>query len=327
MRDDRSQKREQRSSSGSWFMARGSFPPVTSHQPPSTIRYLLFAICYLLSFSFLLSPLYAERPLAARTLTAHFIDVGQGDCIFIQLPNGKNILIDGGPEDEYFDSGKEVVEPYLNNIGIKSIDTVVISHAHRDHIGGLSHIIKNFPVSFVYDSGYAYPSPIYERLLRLINKRNIKYFVAREGVKIQMDPSVEILVLGPPKRLLWDDPNNNSIILRITYKKISFLFTGDLEGDGEDSLVRIFKYGLESNILKVPHHGSKTSSTDDFIDAVNPEVAIIQVGRFNRFRHPHPSVVKRLKDFGCELYRNDADGTIVVRTDGESYKVEKLGFK
>ncbi len=105
------------------------------------------------------------------------------------------------------------------------------------------------------------------------------------------------------------------------------MFTGDIEADAEDSLLRIFKYGLESNILKVPHHGSKSSSIDDFVDAVNPEVVIIQCGRNNRFRHPHPSVIRRYKDFGSEIYRNDIDGTIVVTTDGKTYKIEKLGFK
>lgn len=263
----------------------------------------------------------------AADLIAHFIDVGQGDCIFLQLPNGKNLLIDGGPEDEYFDAGKEVIMPYLNTCGVKELDAIVISHAHRDHIGGLPHIIKKIPVAAVYDSGYAYPSPVYEKLLKSINKRGVKYVVVREKDKIVLDPAVEISVLSPPKHLPWDDPNNNSVVLKITYKKISFLFTGDIEVDAEDFLIGRYKYDLESNILKVPHHGSKTSSTDDFLEVVNPEVAVIQCGRSNRFRHPHPSVVRKYKDSDCELYRNDTDGTVIIKTDGKTFSVQKVGFR
>jgi competence protein ComEC len=260
-------------------------------------------------------------------LKAHFIDVGQGDCALIQTPGGKNILVDGGPEDDYADAGRDIIVPYLAKLGIKKIDAIFISHAHRDHIGGIPAIIKNFEVGAVYDTGYAYPSPIYEKLLRQINANKITYVQARADTKVVIDPAVEIKILGPPKRLPWDDPNNNSMVVRLLYKEISFLFTGDIEADAEDSLVRIYRYGLESNILKVPHHGSKTSCADYFLEAVNPEVAVIPVGRRNRFRHPGPSTVKKLKDFGINVYRNDLDGTVVVDTDGFVFEVKKLGFQ
>lgn len=260
-------------------------------------------------------------------LKVHFIDVGQGDCSLIQTPGGKNILVDGGPEDDYEDAGRDIVVPYLTKLGIKKIDAIFISHAHRDHIGGIPAIIKNFEVGTVYDTGYAYPSPIYEKLLRQINANKITYIQARADTKAVIDPAVEIKILGPPKRLPWDDPNNNSMVIRLLYKEISFLFTGDIEADAEDSLVRIYRYGLESNILKVAHHGSKTSSADYFLEAVNPEAAVIQVGRRNRFRHPSPSTVKKLKDFGTTVHRNDLDGTVVVDTDGFVFEVKTLGFQ
>jgi len=286
----------------------------------SFIRKILSAFLFATFFTVAFLPFVnAQRP----TMTVHFIDVGQGDCSLIQTPSGKTLLIDGGPEDQYYDAGKERVVPYLAALGIKKIDAIVISHAHRDHIGGLPAIISSFPTEKVYDSGYVYPSPIYEKLLRLINKLKITYITVRAGAKIELDPLVEIKVLAPPKNLPWDDPNNNSVVLQVRYKDISFLFTGDIEADAEDSLIRQFRYGLESHILKVPHHGSKTSSTDDFIDAVNPEVAVIQVGRGNRFRHPSDSVLRRYKDFGIKVYRTDLDGNIVVETDGKVYEVNK----
>jgi len=263
--------------------------------------------------------LAAQRP----TMTVHFIDVGQGDCSLIQTPSGKTILIDGGPEDPYYDAGKERVVPYLAALGVKKIDAVFISHAHRDHIGGLPAILSSFPVDKVYDSGYVYPSPIYEKLLKQINTAKITYVIARAGMKVELDPLIEIKVLAPPKNLPWDDPNNNSVVVQIKYKDIAFLFTGDIEADAEDSLIRQYRYGLESQILKVPHHGSKTSSTDDFLDAVNPEVAVIQVGRGNRFGHPNANVLRRYKDFGVRLYRNDTDGTVIIETDGKVYEVRK----
>jgi len=178
-------------------------------------------------------------------------------------------------------------------------------------------------VDKVYDSGYVYPSPIYERLLKQINTAKITYVIARAGMKVELDPLIEIKVLAPPKNLPWDDPNNNSVVVQIKYKDIAFLFTGDIEADAEDSLIRQYRYGLESQILKVPHHGSKTSSTDDFLDAVNPEVAVIHVGRGNRFGHPNANTLRRYKDFGVKLYRTDTDGTVIVETDGKVYEVRK----
>ena len=191
---------------------------------PSTVSRLPFTaaslLCcfFLLTFYLLPSTFYR---LYASQLTVHFLDVGQGDSTLFQFPNGTTMLIDGGPADNFYDAGRETIIPYLDTLGIKKIDAVVMTHPHRDHIGGLVSVFMTMPVSTVYDPGFAYPSPIYERCLRLIGEEKIKYVKSSPQMKIKLDPNVEITVLSPPKNLPWDDANNNSIVLKIQYKKIN----------------------------------------------------------------------------------------------------------
>jgi len=274
---------------------------------------------------------YGRQEHPAKNLYVYFLDVGQGDAAFIRTPNGKNILIDAGQcavGDDEFDAGKEIVIPFLVKKNITKIDYVVASHAHADHIGGLLSVMKKFPVGIVYDSGFSYPSPIYEKFLQIIKLKKIPYKIAQQGDILNWDPDLTVKVLSPRKNNLFEDPNNNSIVLRIAYKDISFLFTGDAEALAEDELVGNNKKSeVSSVILKVPHHGSKTSSTEYFLDAVNPEIAVISCGRYNRFRHPHSDTVRRYNDFNIELHRTDKEGTIFVSTDGETYIIKSLGFK
>ncbi|MDO8733552.1 MAG: ComEC/Rec2 family competence protein [Elusimicrobiota bacterium] len=277
-------------------------------------------------------PARVGQPSAEKNLYVYFLDVGQGDSAFIRTPNGKNILIDAGQcaivNVDEFDAGKEIVIPFLIKKNITKIDYVVASHAHADHLGGLLSVMKKFPVGVVYDSGFSYSSPIYENFLQIIKLKKISYNLVGKGDVLNWDPDLTVKVLSPRKNNLFEDPNNNSIVLKITYKNVSFLFTGDAEALAEDEIVGNYKKSeLSSVILKVPHHGSKTSSTEYFLDAVNPEVAVISCGRYNRFRHPHPDTVRRFDDFNIELHRTDKEGTIFVSTDGETYTIKSLGFK
>lgn len=268
---------------------------------------------------------------SAKNMYVYFIDVGQGDAAFIRTPNGKNILIDAGQcsagEDE-FDAGLEIVLPFLAKKNVKQLDYVVASHAHSDHIGGLLSVLKKMPVGVVYDSGFPYSSPEYAKFLHVIKSKKIPYKLALQGDSLDWDPDLTVKVLSPQRNRLFEDPNNNSIVLKITYRNVSFLFTGDIEALAEGEIISNYKKSeLASIILKVPHHGSKTSSTEDFLDAVNPEIAVISCGRFNRFRHPHSDIVRRYNDFNIELHRTDKEGPVFISTDGETYSIKSLGFK
>lgn len=263
--------------------------------------------------------------LTCELLRIYFLDVGQGDAAFVVTPNNKTVLIDAGDMDEFHDSGEDIYM-FLKQLRINKIDAVLISHPHKDHIGGMYYILSKIKVDRFYDPGYPYPSQVYYDLLQLVNEKKIKYYLAREGVSIDIDPTVEMKILYPPEVFIFDTPNDNSVVLRVRYKNISVLFTGDIEKNAEDEIVRKYrkKSGrIVSNILKVPHHGSSTSSTINFINLVMPEVVVISCGKNNRFGHPHFVVLNRYQNYGVEILRTDKDGTIEIVSDGEDYKIYK----
>lgn len=295
------------------------------------IRIFTLLIAALFALNIQISSARQKKQGKTKNLYVYFFDVGQGDGAFIRTPNGKNILIDGGQganEYDSFDAGKSVIIPFLIRKKIKKIHYVVASHAHNDHIGGLNSIMKKYPIGTVYDSGFPYPSPIYTEFLKIIKKKKIKYKIVRQGDVLNWDPDLKVEVLAPKTVKLFNDPNNNSIVLKITYGEVSFLFTGDIEKSaGNEILYNCKESQVSSVILKVPHHGSKSSPTEDFLDTVNPEVAVISCGRYNRFRHPHSSTIRKYNDFGIEIRRTDKEGTIFMSTDGDTFTIKALGFK
>ncbi|MFA4850787.1 MAG: MBL fold metallo-hydrolase [Methanoregula sp.] len=205
-------------------------------------------------------------------LSAYFLDVGQGDASLIIFGN-KTILIDAGE----IDMGDRVVSD-LKELGVSRIDLLVATHPHSDHIGGMQKVLDNFPVSQVLDSGMPHSSVLYERFLETIEKKKIPYKVAVQGDAINLDPTLRIVVLSPPEKRFGDDLNTNSIMLRISYGTINFLFTGDAGGEAETALAKS-GYTLDSQILKVGHHGSMHSSSPAFTARVHPETAIISLGQ------------------------------------------------
>ncbi|MCD6413055.1 MAG: MBL fold metallo-hydrolase [Elusimicrobia bacterium] len=266
-----------------------------------------------------------------RLLRVTFVDVGQGDCEFIRTPGGKTILVDAGPgatEYDNFDAGKKIVVPYLKSLKVKKIDYVVMSHAHNDHIGGLRAVLKNFPVGNFVDPGFDYPSWVYEDILKLVDKKKIKYVEAHAGDVFKWDKYCRIEVFNPPEKYFrgGSEANENSIILKLTYKKVSFLFTGDAERKAERFVVKHFKDELMCTFLKVAHHGSATSTSQEFLDWSQPLVAVIEVGQGNRWGHPKREVLKRLKEYGCQIYRTDRNGFVEVITDGKKYKLRHFDF-
>jgi len=251
---------------------------------------------------------------SSENLTAHFIDVGQGDSELIQFA-GKNILIDGGEQEM---GGR--VESYLRDHGVTSLDLMIATHPHDDHIGGLITILKDFPINQVLDSGQAHTTQTFSTYLNLIDQKNIPFETAQRGQTIDLDPAIEIEVLSPPSTLFQDDLNQNSIVLKITYNKVSFLLMGDAGIEAEESLLSS-GYDLNSDILKVGHHGSSSASSPAFLRMVTPTSSIVEVGENNDYGHPTAKTLSALQNIGSEIYRTDANGDITITTDGESYTV------
>lgn len=259
-------------------------------------------------------------------LKVTFFYVGQGDAALIEFPGGKTMLVDAGPYESWsgYDAGSDVILPYLIENKINKIDYGVATHPHLDHIGGFLSLLDEVKFNEIWDVGFPYTTDAYYSFLRKINEKKIKYVKPYSGMKLQVDNETTILVLYPPKKLMFDTPNNNSLTFQLIHKNIVFLFTGDIEQEAENYIVSKYGNKLESHILKSPHHGSKTSSTDRFLEAVSPSIVVISCGISNRFGHPHSLVLRRYKKNEIEIYRTDIDGTIQIISDGKKYTVRKL---
>ncbi|HEO64344.1 MAG TPA: MBL fold metallo-hydrolase [Spirochaetes bacterium] len=261
-------------------------------------------------------------------LTVHIIDVGQGDAIYIDLFGRKKVLIDCGPPSRFYkyyysQKKKRGVRYFVKKFNIKTLDQFIISHPQIDHIGGLSILLKKIKVKEVLDPGYAYPSRYYESILKLIEKKKIKYRIVRRGLKYQLE-GVQFEILSPAKLITYtrSNVNANSIVLKVVYKDISFLFTGDIEQETEAMLLSL-KDKLKSTFLKAPHHGSETSSTLDFLRLVQPRSVFISCGANNIFGHPSPTTLKRYAKLNIPVYRTDIHGTISIQTNGYTYKIRR----
>jgi competence protein ComEC len=254
----------------------------------------------------------------SQNLTLSFIDVGQGDSILVILPNTKTLLIDGGERQS---SGK--VLSTLQEYGLSYIDVIVATHPHADHIGGLIDVINTVNVGQVLDSGQMHTTQTFEDLLDAIYNKQIPLRSVSEGESINLDPTVRIDVLNPAASIIVDggsneaEFNDNSVVLKITYGNFSALLTGDMEERSESRLAFKNATILDADVLKAGHHGSRTSSSLDFLNAVTPEVVIISLGAGNSYGHPHLEALDRISASGAQyLLRTDIDGTITFISDG-----------
>lgn len=271
---------------------------------------------------------------AIKGLTVSVIDVGQGDSILVESPSGKTMLIDGGPKYKRGDAGRSFVLPFLHKKGINKLDIVVLTHPHDDHVGGLPSVLKDLPVGLVMDSGQPHTSRAYLDFLKLIDQKKIPYKLARAGQEIDLGGGVRGEVLNPQEPFIEESAlNNNSVVIRLVFGKVAIMLTGDMEREGEQRVLGSLdsardKLGtvLKSQVLKAGHHGSRTSSSMEFLEAVQPEAALISVGAKNKFRHPHPSTMKKFEELGIKVYRTDLNGDIAVSTDGERYTISQ-GYK
>jgi len=262
-----------------------------------------------------------------NSLSVHFLNVGYGDSILIKTPQEKNILIDGGGTPFHdFDVGENIVLPYLRRLGVKHIDLIFLTHPDIDHLEGLIPILKEMKVDMVIDSGINCQQDTYLNFLSLIQEdEEISYYQARAGDVIKLSPDLQLVVLNPLNRKDYGQQsnfNNHSIVLKLLYKNISFLFTGDIEEKAEMNLLSWNTF-LQSDILKVAHHGSNTSTTDLFLNQVKPEVAIISVGT-NNFNHPNAEVMEKLEASCQKVFRTDLNGTILIRSNGQKYYITTL---
>ena len=253
-------------------------------------------------------------------LVVHFIDVGQGDSILIQTPAGKTMLVDAGPND----AGAAVVSS-LKGLGIRSLDVVVATHPHSDHIGGMPAVLNNIPIKQFIDSGYPSTTPDYEEMLNIIDRKNIPFKTVSAGEIISLDPSLTINVLNPQKTF-FDNANDNSVVLRVGYGKTAFLLVGDAGFVAENAMIMSGE-DLGADVLKVGHHGSSSSTSPQFLNAVVPRIGVIEVGAGNSYGHPTATTLKRLSSAGVEMYRTDLDGTVSIVSDGSTVKVTKAGSR
>ena len=249
---------------------------------------------------------------ASGTLSVHYLDVGQGDSIFIELPNKKCMLIDAG-ENMY---GKSITE-YITNLGYSKIDYLVATHPHADHIGSMAYVVNHNDIGEIYMPKVATTTKTYEKLLTAISDKGLKVKSAKAGMNIVDDGDFSIDILAPVT-IEEDDLNNCSIILKMNYKGDSFLFLGDAEKKELETVTA----DMSAEVLKVGHHGSRTSTTKALLEEVNPKYAVISLGKDNSYGHPHKSTLELLDEFNVETYRTDQDGTVVISTEGSGVTIK-----
>ena len=256
-------------------------------------------------------------------LEIHHIDVGQADSTLLITPDGETILIDSG---DWRQSGQDVID-YLENHDIDRIDHLVATHAHADHIGGHDEIIEHYEterdgVGAAYDSGVASTSNTYDRYLDAIETHDVDLFEVREGDELPIDDdTLEATVLNPESDT-GSDLHASSVTIAFEFGEFQYLTTGDAESDVEDRIVDNWNAELETDAYQAGHHGSSTSSTEPFIEAVDPSVAVISSGYDSQYGHPNDETLERFADFGIETYWTGVHGDIVLTTDGESTNVQ-----
>jgi competence protein ComEC len=263
-----------------------------------------------------------------KDLRLTFIDVGHGDSILIEFPGGNKMLIDGGGlYEDRFDIGKNVIAPFLWKKKIQRIDTLVLTHPDPDHLKGLNFIASQFSIGQFWDNGFQTGSEPYLQLKKTLYEKKVKTQSLHEETPPQIINGVEISILNPPvwntaqrkgKNLL--DLNNSSLVMKLRFKNVSILLAGDIGIEAEGQMLRK-GFPLHAEILKIPHHGSSSSSSPPFLDKVNPTYAILSVGQRSIGRLPNPEVLERYERLGAKIFRTDRHGAITVVTDGDGVKV------
>ncbi|MCK5022175.1 MAG: MBL fold metallo-hydrolase [Candidatus Pacebacteria bacterium] len=245
-------------------------------------------------------------------MTVAFLDIGQGDAIFIETPSGKQVLIDAGPNKKVLRELSKQMQFYD-----RSIDILIESHPDLDHIGGFPAVLKSYEVDFVFSSGVNCEKTICEEFEKEILAEGIEEQILTRGNILDLGDGIYLEVLFPDRDAFGFETNMASLVLKLIYGETSFLLTGDSPKSIEEYLISLDADNLDVDILKLGHHGSHTSTSEAFIGFTNPEKAIISVGKNNRYKHPHPDVLDILNKFGVEVLRTDQEGTIIIKSNGE----------
>lgn len=255
------------------------------------------------------------QPGEGSSFQVHFIDVGQADSALV-ICDGHYMLIDGGNAGD-----SDLVYAYLERHGAERLDYMVASHAHEDHIGGLSGALNYAKVGTALCPVTEHSSKVFENMVKYLEEQGKSLTVPAPGDRFSLG-SAQVEILGPVKE--YDDTNDTSIVLRIDYGETSFLFTGDMETGAEEDLIQSGA-DLEATVLKVGHHGSDTSTSYQFLREVMPKYGVISVGEGNKYGHPSDEVLSRLRDAGTEVYRTDMQGHVIAESDGKTvtFRTEK----
>ncbi|MFL0269910.1 ComEC/Rec2 family competence protein [Clostridium sp. WILCCON 0202] len=261
---------------------------------------------YLISYSAVskVNPIYKDK------LIVHYIDVGQADSILVQV-NGKNLLIDAGSIDS-----KDKLVSYLKKQGVHKLDYVIATHPHEDHIGGMSTVIKKFTIGEFFAPKKLSNTNVFENMITALKDTKIK--TAKAGVKINLGANTICEMLAP-NNSEYDDINNYSAVIKLTYINNKFLFMGDAQKLSEDEIINS-NADISSDVIKIGHHGSSTSSSKEFLDKVKPKIAVISCGRGNQFGHPNKGTISELKNRRSTIYRTDIVGTVILISDGNTIK-------
>ncbi|HAT4141998.1 TPA: MBL fold metallo-hydrolase [Clostridium perfringens] len=254
----------------------------------------------------------AESEYSGMSVT--YLNVGQGDSELIQV-NGINMLIDAGTNAGANDLVKD-----LKNRGIKTIDIAIATHPHEDHIGGMDEVLENFDVKSFYAPKVAHTTKTYENMLKAVKNEGLKIQQIKEGTKIDLGKDTEVQVYSPVKSQ-YEELNNYSPVMKISYGQNSFMFTGDAESLVEKEILNENK-DLKADVLKLGHHGSHSSTSEEFLKAVNPSIAVVSCAKDNKYGHPHKETMSNLKKAGITVYETFRDGDITISSNGKKLNVK-----
>ena len=280
----------------------------------SAVGIVLAFIC-LLAYEFIIKDMMTAN-LPDGVLYAQFIDVGQGDSTLLTSPSGKYVLIDTGPG-----SGEDELLEYLDSTGVQTIEYLILTHPHEDHIGGTPAVLERYEVKNVIMPDATAETSIFRKTLEAIESEGCETILAEPGNTYEFD-SCKIELLGPITTE-GKDANNSSVVCKVTYGVTSFMFTGDMEKEYEKELIEEYGVHLGCDVLKVGHHGSNTASCDDFLDAVSPHTAVISCAEDNEYGHPHREVISRLEERKINYYVTCEEGTVILVSDGKDVELYK----